>query len=198
MQNIFLSPTNVASDILLEPKENTLYVLPKETSTSITLNLSTPGVSAFIVGLFQSAEDQTITIKQNHFVPHTKSHVLLKSLIAPGKIFSYQGNIYIAKEASESTASQEARGLLLGEEARFKAMPSLEILPKSVTCNHKASSAPVNPDSLFTLNTRGFSEGEAKKLLESAFLKTALDTLHIWGVRKETILEIENNLPNSK
>lgn len=191
MKNIFLSPTD--TELLLEPKEDTLYILPNIPSISLTLDLRTPMVSAVVVGLSHAKEDQLITIKQNHLAPHTQSHVLLKSLVAPEKNFSYQGNVYIAKEASESSASQEVRGLLLGEEARFKAVPSLEILPKNVTCRHKASSAPASKDSLFTLQTRGLHEAEAKELLQTGFLKTGFDTLRTLGVPEKNILQLEKN-----
>lgn len=197
MKHVFLSSHDVATPLLLEPAEDSLYVLSANAPViSVTLNLTSPGVRAFIVGLFHTTTKQEVNINQTHLVPNTESHVLLKSVVASGGEFCYQGNISLTKDASESIASQEARGLLLGEEARFKAVPSLEILPKSVSCTHKASSAPINPDSLFILTTRGLSESEARKVLETAFLKTALDTLRNLKVPEVIILQIEDTLPN--
>lgn len=195
MKHIFLTPTDCIEPLTLEPTGDTLYILPPEIAqTTITLTLTTPGVRAFVVGLFQTKSEQNITIHQNHVAPQTKSHILLKSLVHPTGQFRYQGNIHIQKSADGSNASQEVRGLTQGDGASFKAIPSLEICPKNVTCTHKASSSPVNKDSLYILETKGFTEAEAKTVLETAFLKGAFDTLTNWGIPKEILLHCEENL----
>jgi Fe-S cluster assembly protein SufD len=198
MKHIFLTPTDCHTPLMLVPKEDTLYILPaKIASADITLTLSSPGVHAFLLGLFHTDDMQDITVNQNHAAPQTASHVLLKSLVAPTGHFRYQGNVHILKAADGSNASQEVRGLLRGEGASFKAIPSLEILPKDVACTHKASSSPVNKDSLYILETKGFAEAEAKTLLETAFLKGAFDILTSWGMPKEILMTCEEKLfPN--
>ena len=188
MESIFLHPEQLAEPLTLKPAANTLYVLPPNISdVSVTLTLLYPGVRAFLIGLFQTEGEQKITINQHHVATHTESHILLKSLVAPQSHFHYRGNIHIDKAALHSNASQEARGLLTGAEARFQAFPSLEIIPKESRCRHQASSGPISQESLFVLQTKGFTENEARSLLETAFLRAALDTLSNWNLPKETI-----------
>lgn len=198
MKNIFLPLSELAEPLTLEPTEDTLYLLPQAvTAGVIHLTLATPGVRVFMVGLFHTKSEQNLTIEQNHTAPDTESHVILKTVVGGSGNFSYQGNIFIDKKAIHANASQEARALLISDEARFKAVPSLEILPKNVTCKHKASSAPVNRDSLFILSTKGFSEAEATNILEGAFLKQALDTLQHCNVPVESIRSLEKTLLNT-
>ncbi len=195
IQSIFLSPAETQNPLILEPQEDTVYFLPSAVETTIiTLNLTTPGVRAFLVGLFHTNKKADLTLNQNHLAPNTESHILLKTLVAPEGNFSYQGNIRIERKADNSIASQEARGLLQGAGARFKAVPGLEILPKNVVCTHKASSSPVNKDSLFTLQTKGLSASDAKVLLETAFLRTAFDTLENWNIPEKSALQYEEQI----
>lgn len=195
MKYILLTPSELLMPLVLSPKEDTLYCIPQELATAcITLTMEHPGVRAFVVGLFHTTSEQNITVEQKHFAPQTESHILLKSLVASSGKFSYQGTISIEREAISCNASQEARGLLQGSGARFTAIPSLEILPKEVLCTHKASSAPINADSLFILQTKGFSEEEAKSILENAFLSSALDTLRTWNIPEEICLLAEEQI----
>lgn len=182
MNIISLSPAT--SSLILEPTEDTLYLLTSG-SFDINLTLKKPAVRAYILGLFFTEQNVTLTINQHHLAPATESHVLLKSLVAPSGNFFYQGNLLIEKSATGSNASQEARGLLLGSGARFKAIPALEIKPENVTCKHKASSTPINQESLYTLQTKGFSDADAQTLLQRAFLNGAKDTLLEWNFDTE-------------
>jgi Fe-S cluster assembly protein SufD len=192
MNIIFLSATDLKKNPALEPQKDTLYFLTEGTGeNALSLNLSTPGIRAFLVGLFRTNNETNFVIHQNHSAPHTVSHVLLKSTLEQNAKFSYQGNLHIEKDAVGTVASQEARGLLLGDGAQFKAIPSLEILPKDVSCTHKASAAPVNENSLFALETRGLSKEEAQKLLENAFLNSAFETLSAWGLTEKEISRIQ-------
>lgn len=196
MKHFFLSSSDLKLSLTLEPKEDTLYILPSVPEVRLELQLSFPGVRAFVLGLFHTESEQELHITQNHTAPHTESHILVKSLVASSGYFHYQGNIAIAKEADGSIASQEARGLTQGAGARFKAVPSLEILPKNVSCTHKASSSPVNKDSLFILQTKGFSEIESQNILENAFLQSAFEVASGWGVSPETLTSIKKSLEN--
>lgn len=196
MKHILLNPNQLEGLSALEPREDTLYILPKElTEAHLTLTLAHPGVRAFLVGLFPTKGEQKIHINQHHLAANTESHVLLKSLVDTESHFHYHGNIHIDKNAPQSTASQEARGLLAGEGARFQAFPSLEIIPQESICHHRASSGPVNPHSLFVLQTKGFSENEARALLEAAFLHAATDTLHSWHLPEESITTVMKTIP---
>lgn len=194
MNTIFLSAPDLKKPLTLEPKEDTLYFVSKSAQeNTISLDLSTPGVQAFLVGLFRTDTEQNFTIHQTHSAPYTVSHVLLKTVLQKGGTFSYQGNLHIKKEAVGTVASQEARGLLLGPGAQFKAIPSLEILPKEVRCTHKASAAPLNQDYLFALATKGLKGTEAETLLEQAFLQSAFETLSSLGVDKKTLTHIKEH-----
>jgi hypothetical protein len=178
--------TATAIPLTLTPTEDSVYVLLPG-SHHITLSLTTPGVRAVVVGLARTKEEVTLTITQEHLAPNTESHVLVKSIVEGHGNVSYSGKLHIAQTAAGSNASQEARGLLLSPDARFSAVPALEIFPKDVTCRHAVSAAPLSQDSLFTLATRGIAPVGASELLEGAFLASAAEALLALGIPNETV-----------
>ncbi len=154
--------------------------------------LSEPGAHALVLGLFTDQGNFSIHIDQRHEAPDTTSEVILRSLVDKEQEFFYQGNIHIKKSAQKSIASQEARGLLLAPGAKWKAIPSLEILPNDVICKHKATASPLSPESLYYLHGRGLAPKEAKQLLQEAFILSALEntSLTVAPAEREAILSL--------
>jgi Fe-S cluster assembly protein SufD len=159
-----------------------------------TFSLEKEGAEVFVLGLFNTDKNNQVHIDQKHLAPHTHSHVVLRSLLQGKAHFSYQGKISIAKEAVGSNASQEARGLLLSPEARFQAVPALEILPNDVMCRHQATASPLSKDSLYFLALRGLNKSEASSLLQNAFLVSATDSLADAGLSAGMVLAFQEEL----
>lgn len=195
MDIVYIKKTPSAEPLILEPVTDTIFVLSNTEKKGgrelITLRLQKAGVRAFIFGTFETESKKHLSITQEHHAPNTESHVLLKTVVKNGGDFFYEGTLHIATGAKGANASQEARGLLLSEKSKFKAIPALEILPSDVMCHHKASVAPLNADALFTLQTKGLAPHEARKVLEEAFLKSAFDILERWGLTEKEIATIK-------
>ena len=176
---------------ILEPLEDTVYFLSPQTETTIHLNLTKPDIRAFLISLSRIDDSKHLMIVQNHEAKNTESHVLLRTILDEKGNFQYHGTLRIEKEAHGSIADQEARALMNSKEARFKAVPSLEILPSDVKCSHKASSSSLNPNSLYALEARGLGKEQAKEILEVGFLQEAFDTLRSLRVPEKTLEEIK-------
>jgi Fe-S cluster assembly scaffold protein SufB len=171
----FFDQTPPAS-IVLDTLE-TRFFIGANVSGDCTLELRHPGATAIVIILNFGTTDNvcSLNITQKHLATKTTSHVFVRSLLFDQSVFRNTGVIHIGEKASGSTATLETRGLLLSPEARFQTIPSLEILPSDVTCHHRATAAPLSPEEMRYLHTRGLVEGEAKALLTAGFIQKAQD-----------------------
>ena len=83
------------------------------------------------------------------------------------------GLLTICEGADGSDAGQVFRNLLLSEKARAEAIPELEVLADDVKAAHGAASAPVDPDQIHYLASRGLNFDEASSLIIEGFLMDA-------------------------
>jgi Fe-S cluster assembly protein SufD len=97
---------------------------------------------------------------------------------------AYTGLIRIQEGAPGSQAYQENRNLMLSPDCRADTIPELEILTDEVSCTHGATVAPVDPEHLFYLRSRGISPRDALRLVVRGFLEGTLRRLPD-GLREE-------------
>ena len=174
----------------LEADERYVFFLFNR-SGEITFELAGIGAEAHIFAFFigKGTEKHSLKITQNHCAPKTISHTLIKSVVSDEAECAYEGTIFIDKQASQSDASQESRAILLSSDALISMKPTLEILASDVICNHKATTSPLNKESLFFAKTRGLSLAQAKALLLSGFWNDALEKIEVLGIN---VTEMKN------
>ena len=83
----------------------------------------------------------------------------------------------IAPGAAGAEAYQENRNLLLSPDARAESIPELEILTDDVRCSHGATVAPLDPEQLFYLASRGLPRQQAMRVIVYGFLDQTLARL---------------------
>lgn len=84
---------------------------------------------------------------------------------------AFKGFARVKKGAKGAVSRITEKGILLNETAHMDALPDMEIdYSNDVKATHAASTAPINREVLFYLNSRGLNESEAKELLISAFV----------------------------
>jgi Fe-S cluster assembly protein SufD len=127
---------------------------------------------AEIVGLVVPKPNTDIVIHthQIHQHPHTKSTLLVKSVIPDRSMVSYVGTIRIEKNATLSDAYQKNETMLLGDTARIHTSPILEILNHDVKCTHGATSKPIPKEELLYLQSRGITRSQARKMIVKGFI----------------------------
>lgn len=181
---------NISQDkeTLYTLKENEKYVFFLfNRSGKITFELIGTGAEAHIFCFFigKNTEKHSLYITQNHRAPQTVSHTLIKSTASDTSVCEYEGTIYIEKNAMQSDASQESRAILLSSDALVSMKPTLEILAHDVKCSHKATSGPIDSESLFLAQSRGLSHTEAEKLLITGFWNDALERMDKLNIHEE-------------
>lgn len=165
-------------------------------SGEVSFDLVGIGAEAHIFSFFvgKNTDKHFLHIKQNHLAPKTISHTLIKSIASDESTCTYEGTIYINKNAPESDASQESRAILLSPNALVSTKPSLEILANDVKCHHRATASPLNAEALFFAKTRGLSHSQAEKLLITGFWNDALEKIQVLGIDRGKIESINSFL----
>jgi Fe-S cluster assembly protein SufD len=104
-----------------------------------------------------------------HEAPHTHSSQLFKTILNGSAKSSFEGKIFVCKEAQKTEAYQSNHNLLLGQSALAYSKPNLEIFADDVKASHGATISKLKESEMFYLKTRGLSQEMAKKLLLFAF-----------------------------
>lgn len=148
--------------------------------------LAAPGATLRVVGAVladgtQHFDHQTL---QHHLAPHTASDLGFRAVVADRARSVFSGLIHVEKQAQQTDAYLQNRNLLLSGTAKADAIPRLEIEANDVRCTHGAAVAPVDPEQVFYLRTRGLTHDEAERLIVAGFFEPLLETIPVEGLRE--------------
>ena len=162
----------------------------------IEASLTGPGASAELKALFFGSEKQFFDYHtlQQHVVGHTTSDLLFKGALRDEARSVYAGLIRIEPHASRSDAYQANRNLLLSKTAKAHSIPMLEILNNDVRCTHGATVAPVDPEHLFYLESRGIPAATAERMIVHGFFGEVLDRIPVAQARELVEAELESRI----
>ncbi len=108
--------------------------------------------------------------RQLHHAAGARSRALYKNVLRDAATCIFGGNIRVEPGAHESDAYLSNLNLMLSAEAAVHSLPQLEIMADRVRCSHGSASAPIDPEQLFYLRSRGIGEADAQAILADAFL----------------------------
>ncbi|HXQ49005.1 MAG TPA: SufD family Fe-S cluster assembly protein, partial [Thermoplasmata archaeon] len=86
-----------------------------------------------------------------------------------------RGLVRIEKDARRTLSYLSEHAMLLSRGARSDTIPILEILCRDVKATHSTSVAPVDPEKIFYLESRGVPEGDAVRMIGEGFLSHVLE-----------------------
>lgn len=134
------------------------------------------GARSELIGVVLGGDAQRFDhhTSHRHLAGDTSSNIDFKAAVTGRARSSYTGLIRIEEHAPRSEAFQENRNLLLSDTARADTIPELEILTDDVSCSHGATAAPIDPEQVFYLQSRGIARAEAVRLVVRGFLETTL------------------------
>jgi len=147
--------------------------------TDVGATLAGEGAESEIVGVAMGAGTQQLDhhTEHRHLASPTRSNLDVKVVVTGAARSAYTGLIRIAPPAAGCEAYQENRNLLLSPDARAESIPELEILNEDVRCTHGATVAPLDPEQLFYLSSRGLPRNQAQRLIVYGFLDQTLARL---------------------
>jgi len=135
--------------------------------------------SCFVNALMFLSNQQHHELKTNvnHRQEHCKSSQLVKSVLLDNSNGTYQGKIYVKKNAQKTNGYQLSKALILSENSAFNSKPELEIYADDVKCSHGSTTGNIDQNSIFYLMSRGLSKEQASKMLIEGFLNEAIETI---------------------
>lgn len=162
----------------------------------VEAHLVGPGASAELKALYFGTGDQFFDYHtlQSHAVGQTTSDLLFKGALTDRARAVYAGLIRIEPGARGSDAYQANRNLLLSREAKAHSMPMLEIENNDVRCTHGATIAPLDPEHLFYLESRGVPPPTAQRMIVHGFFGEVLDTIPVAQARDLVERELERRI----
>jgi len=145
----------------------------------IHCNLLESFSSCFVNALMFLSNQQHHELKTNinHKNEHCKSSQLVKSVLLDKSNGTYQGKIYVTKDAQKTDGYQLSKALVLSENSAFNSKPELEIYADDVKCSHGSTTGNIDQNSIFYLLSRGLSKEQANKMLVDGFLNEAIETI---------------------
>ena len=148
---------------------------------NLTLVLDGEHIESHLNGLYLTTENQVV---DNHTVvdhrkPNCNSNELYKGIIDGKSTATFNGKIFVRKDAQKTNAFQSNKNILLSESGTINTKPQLEIYADDVKCSHGTSTGKLDEDKIFYLRARGLSLESAKKLLMHAFASEVVNTIKI-------------------
>ena len=95
-----------------------------------------------------------------------------------------RGLVRIEAQARKTVALISEHAMLLSRGARSDTIPILEILCRDVKATHSTSVAPVDPEKVFYLESRGVPAPDAIRMIGEGFLSSVFDRAPIAGLRE--------------
>lgn len=121
---------------------------------------------------------------QDHIAPNTTSDLLYKTTLKDSARSVFSGLIRAHRQAQKTDAVQTNRNLLLSRHSRADSIPNLEIEANDLRCTHAAAIAPIDPEQVFYLRSRGMSKPDATRLIVEGFFEPLLEKIPLASVRE--------------
>ena len=138
--------------------------------------LQAPGAHSDMLALTvahgsQEFDQRTLQI---HQAPDTSSNLLYKNALLDQAKTIFSGLIVVDPDAQKTDAYQSNRNLMLSDEAEANSLPGLEIQANDVRCTHGVTSARIDREQEFYLESRGIRAAQAQELLVFGFFEEVL------------------------
>lgn len=162
-------------------KENQHQLVPllwlgRESAIDYSIHLAGKGAQVTLLGLLLGQKSDELDIRTNiyHEVPETRSEVIIRGALTDTAKVNFEGLVKIRPGAKGTNAWLAAHLLLLSDQAKGRAIPSLEILENDIKAGHATTVGRVNDLEVFYLMSRGLSRQKAKALIIQGFLSSLL------------------------
>ena len=174
----------VDSETEVKVQEDTQFVLDfeefgKDVAYSLAVIFEKPDAKAEIIGLYKLSDSQTLSLATSaiHKVPHTKCFTYVKGVLYDKARSDYVGKIIIESKAQQTSSYLEDNVIVVGKSTQNNSQPILEIEADDVKASHGATTGQINPEQVYYLQSRGFSEEEAKNTIIEGFFNSLLSRI---------------------
>ena len=151
----------------------------EDAELSVEIDLDGEGADVDIAGLFPALRSGKLKVNVliRHNAPRCTSRQMFRILAGGDARVTFDGLVYVGRDALRTSARQECHSILLCDSAVVEARPQLEIYADDVECSHGATTGYLNPDELFYMRSRGIPEKEARALQMISFVSPVSERL---------------------
>jgi Fe-S cluster assembly protein SufD len=134
---------------------------------------------ALLNGAFLATKGETLDTltRAMHLKPKCHSEQFFKGIVALGGKTTFQGKVFVEKDAQKTVANQSCKNIILDHGAQANVKPELLIYADDVKCAHGTTVGELDENALFYLEQRGISPVEARGILVNAFLEEIIDKI---------------------
>lgn len=136
---------------------------------------STYGLNGLSFGDGTQVLDYRMVI--NHQGKNTSSDILLKGAVEDTAESVFTGLLRIEEGATNTSAFENNRNLVLSAGAKAQSVPNLEILCDDVVCGHGSTVGPLEEEHMYYLASRGIGRERAERVLVRGFFGEVIDKL---------------------
>jgi Fe-S cluster assembly scaffold protein SufB len=135
---------------------------------------------------FYGAKDQSYdsSFDLTHIATDTHGTSITRGVFTDQARGMSRGLVRIEPDARKTVALISEHAMLLSRGARSDTIPILEILCRDVKATHSTSVAPVDPEKVFYLESRGISTSDAIRMIGEGFLANVYDRAPVAGLRE--------------
>lgn len=159
--------------------------------------LEGPGSQSQSIMVFFAGKDQHMDFVNTmvHRGTHTDSDIVARGVLSGQARGVYGAITHIHRGARASGSWQKGNILVLSQDARADANPSVVVEESEVQrAGHAATVGKVDPEQLFYLMSRGIPERTAIRLIVEGFLQPVLERVPIASVREQVIRLVNERL----
>ncbi len=153
---------------------------------NLNIVLDAENIETHLNGLYLTKGNQVVDNHTlvDHRKPNCNSNELYKGIVDERSSATFNGKIFVRKDAQKTNAFQSNKNILLSDDGTINTKPQLEIYADDVKCSHGTSTGKLDEEKVFYLRARGLSETSAKKLLMHAFASEVTNTVKIDDLKK--------------
>jgi Fe-S cluster assembly protein SufB len=130
--------------------------------------------------------------KMIHIGKNTRSRILSKGISAGKGINSYRGAVTILPGAEGARNHTQCDSLLIGPECEANTFPYITVKNKSAIVEHEATASKVSEEQLFYLQSRGFSQEDAVKLIINGYCEEVFKQLPMeFAIEANRLLDLK-------
>jgi Fe-S cluster assembly scaffold protein SufB len=147
--------------------------------------LTGPGSHVDDLQTFFGAQDQSFdsSVDFTHSSTDTHAQSVTRGVFRDQARGMSRGLVRIQPDAAKTVVVISEHAMLLSKGARSDTIPILEILCRDVKATHSTSVAPVDPEKVFYLESRGISPSDSVRMIGEGFLSYVLDRAPIARLR---------------
>jgi Fe-S cluster assembly scaffold protein SufB len=118
-----------------------------------------------------------------HEEGHTTGDTVWKGALTGRSRASYEGLIHIVQHAQETHTYLQTHQMLLSQQAKGDAIPSLIVQTDNVSASHGGTVGELDPEQVFYMMTRGLTRSEAVRILVEGYFEEVVQRLNDEGLQ---------------